>query len=400
MAAPERKTVLVLGTHNRQVFGIIGSLHRAGYRVLLGRGGAPGLAEKSCFTAEVWPHAPIADGDEQFLEQLRRLAADRNDLGYIFPTDEPEAAFLAKNDAVLPQGITLVSPQSGAVLTCQDKSAETALATELGIPLAPYHVVQNPREIAEAAAAIGIPFIVRPTHPLGRIHGRKAFICWEESQFDTFFSSWPKGHRDLVVQKYIRGHRTNITFVARDGDVICALQQDTVRTNMADGTGLGCETLTVALDPDLMAHLERLTGHLGYSGVGLLQFMVAEDGSDISFLELNPRFGGGSALPYFMGIDFPRIAIAVAAGRALEPGDEGFDYPVGRMVSSIHLDLSGLVAAIRYREIGLLDAARWFGRAVATFARADADAIWSRRDPMPALYALTLPLRRRRSARS
>jgi glutathione synthase/RimK-type ligase-like ATP-grasp enzyme len=401
MTTPRRNTVLVLGAHNRQVLAIIGSLHDAGYRVLLGRGGTPSIAEKSRFTDEVWPHAPIGrGGDEQFLDGLHRLVADRDDLGYIYPTDDPEAALLARNAAALPPGVTVVSPSPTAVLSCQDKVVAIAIAAKLGIPLAPYRVVENRSELADAARAIGTPFVVKPTRPLGRVHGRKALICWEDAFVDIFFSSWPEGHQQLIVQKYVRGLRTNFTFAARDGEILCAIQQDTVRTNMADGTGLACESMTVELDPSLLDHIGRLAEDLRYTGIGLAQFMVADDGDDVSFLELNPRFGGGSALPYFVGFDFPRIGIALAEGLQIKSSDMGLEYPIGRIMSSIHLDLSGLVAAIRYREIGFLDAANWLYRALVTFIRAEADMTWSWRDPMPGLYALTLPFRRRRRTAS
>lgn len=400
MAGPsnkDRQTVLVLGQNNCQVLSLVRSLGGAGYRVVVGRGRVSGVAERSRFTDEVWPHPAISAGDSQFSDALNRFVDDRDNVGFIYPSADEEIAFLARNASALPAGVTMVMPNPATVMTCLDKVAATALAVKLGIPVASYRVVANAAELIKATDEIGLPCIVRPTVPLRRLYGRKAVICPSEIYVRSLFASWPEGHESLIVQAYVAGFRTNIGFAARDGKILSAYQYDSLRTTRPDGTGANCHAITVPLQPDLLDYTEQLATQLRYTGVGLGQFMIAPKDSSISFLELNPRLGGSNGLGIDIGLDFPLLGLELAAGRSTgEPGPED-DYAIGRRISSIHADLSAMRAAYRRHEIDRRSAFRWLGTAVTTFVRANVDTTWSWRDPLPGLHGFLLPLGPRRA---
>ena len=85
---------------------------------------------------------------------------------------------------------------------------------------------------------------------------------------------------------------------------------------------------SVAPSPELRGHCERLLASLGYTGTGCAMYAVDERGS--AFLELVPGLAGTPELPYRMGLDFPLLALQLAAGHneAMPPRP----YPVGRTV--------------------------------------------------------------------
>ncbi len=125
--------------------------------------------------------------------------------------------------------------------------------------------------------------------------------------------------------------------------------------------------------------------------------MIAPENGSVSFLELNSRLGAIGALGFTVGFDHSLLALELAAGRWTGDAVLEDDYATGLQASSIHADLTALHAAYGRSEIGLREAAGWFGTALATFIRADVDTTWSWRDPLPGLYGFLLPLRRRRA---
>jgi carbamoylphosphate synthase large subunit len=400
MAGPtinKQEAVLVLGQNNRQAVSIIRSLGRAGYRVVVGRGDLPGVAERSRFVDEIWVHPSIFSGDREFLDALNGYVVDRGDIGFIFPSDDHELAILARNASALPTGVTMVMPDPSAVLAFQDKVTATALAVELGLPVAPYRVVADVEKMTEALGEIGLPSIVKPTAALRPLYGRKAVICTTEDDARIFSDTWPKGHDSLIVQAYVMGIRANINFAARDGKIVKVFQMDTLRTTTLDGTGIGCNSIAVPLQRDLVDYTERLTSRLRYTGVGLCQFFVDPDDGSTTFLELNPRVSGSGALGFTLGFDLPLLALELASGHLIDEKGAENDYATGRQTSSIHADLATMRDTYRGGEISLREAAAWFGTAWATFFRADIDTTWSWRDPMPGLQGFGFPGRRRRA---
>jgi carbamoyl-phosphate synthase large subunit len=392
----ERQAVLILGRSNRALVSIVRSLGRAGYPVVLGRGDWPDIMERSRFTAEVWPHPSLRTDEAAFLDALATFIREREDIAFIFPTDDRELDVLARNASSLPIGAVAVMPDAATVIACLDKPAAAALAVELGIPVAPYRLVTDTVELTRAARETGLPCIVKPAVAHGQLYGRKAVICASEDDVCARFGSWPDGHDSLIVQAYVAGVRANIQFVARDGEIFEAFQYDAVRTSMPDGTGYSCNSMVVPTRPDLFDYTARLTRHFRYTGVGLSQFMAMPDTDTVSFLELNPRLGGTSNLGQAIGLDLPSLALALATGRPVGRSGVEFGKAIGRQSSSIHTDLIAVRAALRRREIGARQAARWLCAAAATFVRSDIDTIWSWRDPLPGIDGFARALRRRR----
>jgi D-aspartate ligase len=392
-AVSDAHGVLVLGQTNRYVLNIVRSLGRAGYPVVLGRGAVSSVTEKSRFTCEIWCH-PSSYRGSVLKDSLRDFLKARPDIEYVFPSGDPETAYLAEFHRELSEQAVLVMPSPMAVGICLDKERCLELATEVGVPVAPYREVADLASLRDAVAAIGFPCVVKPCRFRKQVAGRKALIIEDEATLAEHLPTWPREHHALIVQRYISGPRRNIAFAARKGVLLAAQQDVAVRTSVIDGTGFSCLAVTTPANPQLVAYTESLTRALDYNGIGLIQFIIDAKTGRTTLLEINPRYGGSAMPPGDTRMDFPRLAVELAACRLGEADGVTVDYPAGRRVSSIHLDLKSLVGAYRRGEIGPAGSVTWLLRALSSFAFAHEDTIWSWRDPAPGLYGFVMPFRR------
>ncbi len=118
---------------------------------------------------------------------------------------------------------------------------------------------------------------------------------------------------------------------------------------------------------------------LKYTGVGCAQYLVAPDG-ETAFLEINPRLGANHEAVRAAGLDLAAAAVDIALGD--EPQVPKTARPGVRYAWGLG-DLDAIVRALRHREIGFGEAARWFGRTLRSVRAADTHVVWQRTDPRP-----------------
>src|SRR5262249_40991218 len=142
---------------------------------------------------------------------------------------------------------------------------------------------------------------------------------------------------------------------------------------------------SVALDPPLLDHAERILEALKWHGVAMVEFKRdARDGVS-KLLEINGRFWGSLQLAVDSGVDFPYLLYRQAVDGDIDPV---FSYRVGVRLRWWLGDLDWLL--IRLRERGSLaprrQALREFLRPSGSTTRAE---ILRRDDPAPAIRELS-----------
>jgi biotin carboxylase len=254
------------------------------------------------------------------------------------------------------------------------------------VPSAPARTVASLEELRAAAGAIGFPLVVRPLSSEAPIAGRKALIVHDPERLHSALVSWPAGHQRLIVQRFVRGPRYNVDFAAQRGRPIRMVATRILATNSHDGTGIDVHGRTEPLPDDLRLYTERMVARLGYHGVGLIQFMVDRERGEVSFLELNPRFNGNTAVPEAHGLDLVRLAVDLAADPdrsepvLISPGGLTHAWTFGAMRG---IAVSLRTGAMRRREV---PAALWAGLRAALTADYHVMFRWS--DPWPGLMQL------------
>jgi predicted ATP-grasp superfamily ATP-dependent carboligase len=357
--------VLVLGDF-RQTITVVRSLGRAGLRVILGSDDPASSTAQSRYVSSFQCFS-----DPQALEAW--LRARRPD--FVFPVGETQLRHALASPRLLSLS-TWVMPDPESVRRCLDKRALFELAAPLGVPVAPWLQWAGAQAWREAAQRFGFPVVIKRKDSSSHFRDKKALILGDGAQLDAVLSDLAGSHdaESFVLQRFSPGVRHNCHFAADGGRIVAYLQQKVLRTDEADGTGIGLEGITVEPSEDLRAYCERILYRLGYNGIGCLQFMVDDASGEVGLLELNPRLDSTAALACSLGYDFPRLAVEIAA--QAQPAKLREPYAVGRRYHWMYGDLN----AWRQGKIGLGVLAR------SALRGCDLTLDW--RDPAPCFHLL------------
>lgn len=383
-----RQSVLLLGNF-RPTVAIARRLSSLGYRIIVTRDKG-GLAAASRFTAEVWD-APKTAKDPGFFTCLADFLKDRPDIRNVVPVEESYVLGLARNRDKLPADRIYGTPSDAVVTTSLDKVAMLEVAERAGIPSARAEVVETLEDIRSAAGRIGFPLVVRPLSSLHPIGGRKALIARSPEVLQTALTDWPEGHEQLIVQRFIRGPRYNVDFAAQKGRVIRAVATRIIRTDAYDGTGIDVCGRTLPMPDDLRDYTAWMAAELDYTGVGLIQFMVDRDRDEVSFLELNPRFNGNTAVPDRAGLELCRLAIDLATDPERE--EQVIESQGGLRHAWFYGDVQGIRQSRRRGMMTRRQVPGALWRALRDAVTADFHVIWKWYDPLPGISQFTNTLR-------
>lgn len=376
-----KRTVLVLGDY-RQTITIVRSLGRAGFKVVLGCERVHSSTALSRHVAAV--RILDASAPERYCDSLSGWLR-RDSPQFVFPVGEAELRRLVYGGRhTLATLSSWIMPEPATVLRCFDKRAMYHLAATLGVPVSPWRPYSGVLGCLRDAEELGYPVVVKRKDSATMLCGTNAIICRSGGDFERFLAA---AHHDpdcdsLIVQKHATGQRHNCHFAADGGRIVAFFQQKVLKTDQPDGTGIGIEGVSVVPSPELRAHCERILEHLGYTGIGCIQFLVDERTGSIVFLELNARMDSTAVLPYRLGIDFPLIALRIAAG---EPVQAPQRYAIGQRYFYLYGALNVWLAQRRSQPLSRVIA--WPFTLPWTALRSH-DLMLDWRDPLPAMHQL------------
>lgn len=400
--------VLVLGDY-RQTVTVVRSLGRAGFEVILGSDDAAGSTRLSRHVSDLWIYDNATP--ERFAGNLEAfLRSERPD--FVFTVGESQLRRLLDAGPRLARLSTWVNPDFGTVARCFDKAAMYELAPAAGAPAVPWARFTCADDWRARAAAMGYPVVVKRKDSAAQLMERKALILRQPGQLEAFLGTLARepDPGSLLLQKFAAGVRHNCHIAAADGRLVAYFQQKVLRTDEPDDTGIGVAGISVAPSPQLRAYCEALTRALGYTGIGCIQFLVDERGAGAAFLEFNARMDSTAALPYRLGLDFPLLAVQLAAYRkARESGEahaerllpeaQAARYATGKAYHWLYGDLKSFLAEARRGSLERRSLAGW-ALDMARRALTSHHLTFDWRDPLPTLHMywrkfLHAPLRRR-----
>jgi biotin carboxylase len=371
--------VLVLGDY-RQTITVVRSLGRAGLQVILGHEQAHSSTALSRYVAA--ERRLDASSPERYCESVEAiLRQDRPDI--VLPVGESELRRLLRSGRQpLPSLATWVMPEASTVLRCFDKRAMYHLVTALGIPAPAWRPYSGVLGALRDARELGYPVVVKRKDSSAMLRGTNAVICRSAAELEKFVMDVQSDPDigTLLLQKCASGQRHNCHFAASHGRIVAFFQQKVLRTDGRDGTGIGIEGVSVAPLPELRACCEKLLDHLEYSGIGCIQFLVDESTREIAFLELNARMDSTAALPYALGVDFPRMAVQIAMGERVNAPEH---YPIGKRYYYLYGAFNLWLA--HRREVPFRSFLAW-PFTVPWIACTTCDLVLDWRDPLPALH--------------
>ncbi|MBO9432672.1 acetyl/propionyl/methylcrotonyl-CoA carboxylase subunit alpha [Ruegeria sp. R13_0] len=245
--------------------------------------------------------------------------------GYGFLSENPDFV-----DAVEAAGLTFIGPSADAIRKMGLKDAAKALMEDAGVPVVPgYHGDnQDPAHLAEAAAAIGYPVLIKAVAGGGGKGMR--LVETSEAFSDALDSARGEaktafGNDAVLVEKFVAKPRHIEVQVFGDGthavhlfERDCSLQrrhQKVIEEAPAPG-------MTPEMREAMGQAGVRAAEAIGYKGAGTVEFIVdASDGlrpDRFWFMEMNTRLQVEHPVTEAItGVDLVEWQLRVAAGESL-----------------------------------------------------------------------------------
>ena len=304
-------------------------------------------------------HCPDPDSDAGgWLGFMRALAAELGDRPALIPSsDKFVTAIAAHADDLRP--LYRVSPGIALQAAFAEKRRQYQLAARHGMPMPLTHEVGSAEDIAQAAAVVRYPCLVKPDHfrewqrfaPGHPLLGRKISIARSPAELEECYRLVRDVTPQVIVQEIIEGDdrakRVYLSCYDAGGRRIAHAMFRELR---CDPVGFGPATVSEpVVDDEVDAICDQFLKGIGF--VGLCEIEMKRDARDgrPKLIEANPRLsGGGDAAPY-AGVDLPWIHYLDLIGRPVEP--------VGPRTGNFkHIVLRADACAVpAYWKSGLLD---------------------------------------------
>jgi carbamoyl-phosphate synthase large subunit len=207
-------------------------------------------------------------------------------------------------------GVTALVSTAAVNEICSDKRQTYAFFKKVG--------VRTPRLLDPAQLLNGdggrFPVFLKPARGSSSIGATKIRNAGELSFFLGYVP-------DAIVQEYAQGDEYTLDILADfQGRVRCVVP----RLRMETRAGEISKGMTVKNRAIIAAGKRVVEALPGAVGCLTVQCFLNPDG-DVSFTEINPRFGGGFPLSARAGADFPRWIIELLLGRQPHATIDGWD---------------------------------------------------------------------------
>lgn len=297
VAAADRPNVLI-SSASRKVL-LVGAFREALERCGPGRVVAADISPLAAalYAADTARLIPRSD-DPGFIDALLRIC-EAEHVGLVVPTRDEELPILAAaRERFEEAGTVVLVSTPDAVDTCRDKARFVAAVQAAGL--------DTPAVYPDAGAA-RFPAFVKPRWGKG---GRGATKVSDAGELAIALAAIDG---DALIQAFIDAPEFTIdVFLDFTGRPISCVPRE--RISVVNGESVVGRTVR---DPELSAAAVHLCSAIGL--IGHLTVQAFRTPTGISFIEINPRYGGAANLGFEAGAPTPEYAIRSARGERIEP---------------------------------------------------------------------------------
>ncbi len=253
------------------------------------------------YFADEYEIIPRSD-DELFIPYLLKFCREK-EIKLLISSRDAELPILSRAkhqfEAV---GCVVMVADYDTIKICQNKLLFCKFCEENAIPIPRTYYDPDDKKIT-------FPAFIKPVSGAG---SRKIHKVCKRKELRLLKEIYPK-EDDFLVQEYMTWPEYTIDLFADfDGEVISVIPRERVRT-------VGGESyIGKTIKNDRMINQSILLAKkLGLIGHNTLQCFFM--GSDIKFIEVNPRFGGGANLGFHSGANTPELLVRLLNGEKIEP---------------------------------------------------------------------------------
>lgn len=248
------------------------------------------------------PATWFADESEHLTDLLRRTCHG----GYgpmLVPADLPALRFLLRNADTLRNARTIPLPALDMLDHLDSKAWIADNAPQWGIPQ-PNTVILRCDDIA-SVTGVRYPAICKSATGEGGSGNR--VVQNAEDLRRHVDAVKPTAANPLVVQEWVEGEDVGVSLLADHGRIIAW----TVQRHLPH------KVLRFEDHPVAAEHAQRLVAETNYTGIAHIDFQEPFGTRQPLILECNPRFWASVARAGYVGVNFPGLAVRMAAGEQL-----------------------------------------------------------------------------------
>jgi len=310
--------ILITDSNARSALAATRSLGRAGHFVVTCGDKASSLAGTSRYsrTHATYPNPAREPGG--FLSTVKTLIVQHR-IDVVLPMTEITTLTLANDPSIWSSGVKWPFADAATVAAAADKAYVLNLAQQVGVPVPAMHEVASARQGEAAAAAMRFPVVIKPAR--SRVRTPEGWLSTGVSyanDMDDLTCQLDKLHPatfPVLLQERIEGPGVGVFVCYNEGRRCAVFAHRRIREKPPSG-GVSVLSESTVADPVAVDYADRLLGPLKWRGVAMVEFKRDRRDGSLRLMEINGRFWGSLQLAVDSGVDFPALALSVAAGEA------------------------------------------------------------------------------------
>lgn len=383
----KKQPVLILGVEPRITVPVARSLHRLGVPVAVASLSVhdPTLHSRAIFQFLRLPDYEKSPSD--FVAALSAFISQQGADMLIPATDGALSAISRHYDSLSPL-LHVACPPARIIDRVLDKEATLAIATQCGIRV-PREFVVSALENLGDIPELTFPVVAKPRKKSSAEIFKVRYFHSERDLGDALKSGVLN---DAILQEYCPGQGVGVEVLFHQGVCIASFQHR--RLKEVPHTG-GAAAMAVAepVDPELQKMALKLLRGLEWEGVAMVEFRHDPSTHATALMEVNGRYWGTVSLAIQAGVDFPAHEWQLTHGEtpAVPSG-----YAVGlcwRWKAGLLKRWHGVVKSSRSAAPAQSSLASDGSRSDGSGVRSTCDALWSIRDPLPAIFEMLKTVR-------
>ena len=238
---------------------------------------------------------------DRYYVPILESVCDAEEVDLVIPTIDDELPIFGRAVGRFAQlGVTVAVSSEQTSITCNDKY-ETYLFCER-------HGIRTPATRLASDVKFGdldYPVYLKPRFGRGSVN---VFAVHNETQLRLFLDYVP----DAIVQDHLAGTEFTVDVLSDfEGRVLSIVPRErlVIRAGVSDKGITRKHAEVIAFAKEIAEKLQI---------VGPANIQCKWDGTDVSLIEINPRFSGGIPLTIAAGADFPAWLVQLAAGMKLK----------------------------------------------------------------------------------
>ena len=261
----------------------------------------------------------------EFVEAITQLVRE-HDVDFLLPVTDVSLGNLRYHSHLIRPETAFPFASPDAIELLSNKCALFRLAEDLGVPIPRTLYIDSPAEVDDLAPELTFPLVIKPSRSTYHVDG-----CWimtavtyakdfaelsRRVEQESYLSSFP-----FMLQELVHGTGRGLFTLYQDGKPVVHFGHRRLREKPPAG-GVSVLSESCRASESMIEASEKILGRVGWEGVAMVEFLVADDGTPY-LMEVNTRFWGSLQLAIDAGVDFPYLLYRVFTGEEV-PSELGF----------------------------------------------------------------------------